>query len=222
MMAQHPSTEEWLSHSEDYGEPPAEGYSVASAGQNGVAAGDWETAPQRVGINWGAAFFGWVVMVGLAVLLTALSAAGWAAFTVSRGQPLSDAFENASGGPRWLGPVAAAAGCAMVLLAYFCGGYVASRMSRFDGVRQGLGVWVWSLVALVGASLASGATTRSDLLAGVDRLPRVPLAGLDPEIAALVGAVALLALSLLGALLGGRAGMRYHRRLEAASAEPYP
>ena len=30
-----------------------------------------------------------------------------------------------------------------LLIAYFSGGYVAGRMSRFDGARQGIGVWIY-------------------------------------------------------------------------------
>ena len=34
-------------------------------------------------------------------------------------------------------------------VAYFAGGYVAGRMSRFDGARQGLGTWLLGLVVTV-------------------------------------------------------------------------
>lgn len=32
----------------------------------------------------------------------------------------------------------------IVLVAYYCGGYVAGRMARFDGMKQGLAVWLWA------------------------------------------------------------------------------
>ena len=37
----------------------------------------------------------------------------------------------------------------IALIAYFAGGYVAGRMSRFDGGRQGLAVWIWSVAVVV-------------------------------------------------------------------------
>ena len=30
----------------------------------------------------------------------------------------------------------------VLMIAYYCGGYVAGRMARFDGLRQGVGVWM--------------------------------------------------------------------------------
>ena len=41
------------------------------------------------------------------------------------------------------------------MLAYYCGGYVAGRMSRFDGARQGIGVWVIALAVTVVLALAA-------------------------------------------------------------------
>ena len=32
----------------------------------------------------------------------------------------------------------------VLFVAYVCGGYVAGRMARFDGIKQGLAVWGWS------------------------------------------------------------------------------
>ena len=37
----------------------------------------------------------------------------------------------------------------MPFVAYYCGGYVAGRMARFDGVKQGVAVWVWALVIAI-------------------------------------------------------------------------
>ena len=44
---------------------------------------------------------------------------------------------------------------AILALSWYCGGYVAGRMARFDGARQGVGVWLWTLV--IGAALAVAA-----------------------------------------------------------------
>lgn len=37
----------------------------------------------------------------------------------------------------------------IVFVAYSCGGYVAGRMARFDGMEQGLGVWLWAILVAV-------------------------------------------------------------------------
>ena len=103
------------------------------------------------GINWGAAFFGWLVAVGVAVLLTGLLAAAGAAIGLT--ETTSDAADSAS--PETLSAAGAIALLAVLAIAYYCGGYVAGRMSRFDGARQGIGTWaVGLLITLAVAILA--------------------------------------------------------------------
>ena len=84
------------------------------------------------GINWGASFFGWLVAVGVAALLTAILAAAGAALDLTTTTTASDL-----GTAEELSLVGAIALLAVLLIAYFAGGYVAGRMSRFDGARQG-------------------------------------------------------------------------------------
>ena len=103
------------------------------------------------GINWGAAFFGWLVAVGVAVLLTGLLAAAGAAIGLT--ETTSDAADSAS--PETLSAAGAIALLVVLAVAYYCGGYVAGRMSRFDGARQGIGTWsVGLLITLAVAILA--------------------------------------------------------------------
>jgi hypothetical protein len=35
----------------------------------------------------------------------------------------------------------------ILFVAYYCGGYAAGRMGRFNGMKQGIAVWLWALVA---------------------------------------------------------------------------
>ena len=64
---------------------------------------------------------------------------------------------------------------AILLIAYYSGGYVAGRMSRFDGARQGLMVWVIGLlVTLLAAALGWIAGDQYNLLDRVD-VPRIPI-----------------------------------------------
>src|SRR3954447_22127482 len=94
------------------------------------------------GFNWGAAFFGWLVAIGMGVILTAIIAAAGAAIGLTNGASASDASNNAD----TIGIVGGALLIAIAFLAYYCGGYVAGRMSRFDGGRQGFGVWGFGLI----------------------------------------------------------------------------
>jgi hypothetical protein len=161
------------------------------------------------GINWGAAFFGWLVAVGLGALLVGLLAAAGAAVGLTA---LSDA--DATGDATEIGLGGAIALLVALGIAYFAGGYVAGRMSRFDGARQGLGTWLLGLavtivLAVVGAVLGS----EYNVLERLD-LPAVPVG--DSELAT-GGALALaiiVAATLIAAVAGGKAGERYHRRVD--------
>jgi hypothetical protein len=163
------------------------------------------------GINWGAAFFGWLVAVGLGALLVGLLAAGGAAVGLTA---LSDV--DAAGDATEIGLGGAIGLLIALAVAYFAGGYVAGRMSRFDGARQGLGTWLLGLVmtvllAIVGVVLGS----EYNVLERLD-LPAVPVG--DSELAT-GGALALaiiVAGSLTAAVAGGKAGERYHRRVDRA------
>ena len=171
------------------------------------------------GLKFGSTFFGWLTATAMIVLLTGLLAA------VVTALGLADRFGLTGGDPTALGTAALVGGITflvVILLAYFCGGYVAARMARFDGLRQGLGVWLWALVAAVVLAavgyLISGAT--ADLLGGLaDGAPAVPADALGSG--GLIAAVALALISLVGALLGGLAGLRYHRRVDRAAFEDY-
>ena len=102
------------------------------------------------GINWGAAFFGWLVAVGLGALLVGLLAAAGAAVGLTALSE-NDATANADD----IGIGGAIALLAALAIAYFCGGYVAGRMSRFDGARQGFGSWAIGLIVTIVLAVAA-------------------------------------------------------------------
>jgi hypothetical protein len=175
------------------------------------------------GINWGAAFFGWLSANGLAVLLLAIiSAAGLAiGLTDVSSSTLQRSAESAANGDLGnVDPIGLAGGIAVLVvlaLAYFAGGYVAGRMSRFDGVRQGFAVWLIGLFVVVGlAALAAAFGAKYNVLARLN-LPRIPI---DEGTATTGGVIALVAVLLIAAVaagLGGRFGERYHRRIDRAT-----
>jgi hypothetical protein len=162
------------------------------------------------GFNIGAAFFGWLVAIGLGALLTALLSAAGTAIGLTEGVDAGDAEEiGIGGGILFL--------CA-VLIAYFAGGYVAGRMSRFDGGRQGLGVWLFALLAtvIIGA-VAAIAGSEYNLLEQLD-LPRIPVDEGDLTTGGIIALAAILLGTLLAAIFGGKVGERYHRRIDRFGA----
>jgi hypothetical protein len=167
------------------------------------------------GIKFGAAFFGWLTAVGVAVLLTALLAATGAALGLGTlGEAVDEAAaENAE----TIGIVGAIALLVILFVAYFAGGYVAGRMARFNGMKQGLAVWLWAIViAIVGAVIAAIAGAQYDVLANLNTFPRIPVTEGELTIAGIVTLVLVILASLGGAILGGKAGTRYHRKVDAA------
>jgi hypothetical protein len=162
------------------------------------------------GFNWGAAFFGWLVAIGMGVILTAIVAAAGAAIGLTNG----GAASNDAG---TIGIVGGALLIAVAFVAYYCGGYVAGRMSRFDGGRQGFGVWaiglvVTLLVAAAGAIFGDQYNVFENL-----NLPRVPLNPSDITTGGIIALAGILVATLIGSVLGGKLGQRYHRRVDRAA-----
>ena len=163
------------------------------------------------GIKWGSAFFGFLAATGVGVLLTALVSAAGAAVGVATDASTSAAEDSAS----TIGIVSGIVLLVILLVAYSCGGYVAGRMARFNGIKQGLAVWLWALViALVIAILAAVFGTKYDILSQLNSFPRIPVSEGDLTTGGLVAAVLLVVVTLVGALLGGLAGMRFHRKVD--------
>jgi hypothetical protein len=165
------------------------------------------------GIKWGAAFFGWLSANGLAVILLALLSAGGLALGLAQNVDTADeAADQASE----IGIGGGIAVLVVLFLAYLAGGYVAGRMARFDGARQGLAVWLVGLIvvlvlAAAGALLGSKYNVLQDL-----NLPRIPVDEGTATTAGIITLVAILLVTLLGAVLGGKIGERYHRKVDRA------
>ena len=172
------------------------------------------------GVKVGSAFFGWVAATGMAVVLVAvLGALGLlvgAATSTDAGQAADGAARRAAADPSTAGLVSLVALLVVVLVAYFCGGYVAGRMARFDGLKQGVAVWLWAVViAAVVAVVGLLAGDSSTLLSQVT-LPTVDVSGSDLTTGGVLTVVAVAVVTLVGAVLGGLAGMRFHRRVDRA------
>ena len=161
------------------------------------------------GVNWGSAFFGWLVAVGMAAILLGLLSAAGAAFGLSDVSD-SEAKQNAE----TIGIIGAILLLLVLGIAYFCGGYVSGRMSRFDGGRQGVAVWVLGLVVTIVLAVAGALFGAEYNVLERLNLPRIPIEeGSLTAGAAITLAVVVIA-TLLLAMMGGKAGERYHKKVD--------
>ena len=157
------------------------------------------------GFSLGSAFFGWLVAIGIAVLLTAVLSAAGAATGLTE---VSDSEAET------MSIVGGALVLLVLAIAYYAGGYVAGRMSRFDGARQGVGVWVFGLavtilLAVVGAIAGSEYNVLNQL-----NLPRIPIDEGSLTTGGIIALVAALVITLLAAIAGGKVGERFHRKVD--------
>ncbi|MBF4572482.1 hypothetical protein ITJ64_08130 [Herbiconiux sp. VKM Ac-1786] len=167
------------------------------------------------GFKFGSAFFGWLTATGTAVILTALVAATGVA--IGLGIRDDGSVQVSDEQATTVGIVGAIALVVIILIAYFCGGYVAGRMARFDGLKQGLAVWIWAIViAVVVAIVAAIGGSQVDVLGNLNSFPRIPVNEGALTTTGIITAVVAAVTSLVGALLGGVAGMRFHRKVDRA------
>ena len=106
----------------------------------------------------------------------------------------------------------------IIFVAYLAGGYVAGRMARFNGVKQGVGVWLWAIIiAVVVAVLSLIAGAQFNILGSLTGFPRLPVNEGQMTTGGIIVAILVVAVALVGAILGGLAGMRFHRRVDSAT-----
>ena len=179
----------------------------------GAARGPVEARERFGGTNVGAAFFGWLVAIAMTLLLSGIVGAVAAAIGASGQVSQTDAEREAG----TVGLVAAAVLTVVMLVAYYTGGYVAGRMSRFDGGRQGLAVWLIGLLftaVAVGVGLLFGA--EYDVLDRID-LPNVPIPTEQLGMGGIVTAGVIVVGTALAAMAGGKVGHRYHDKVDRAA-----
>jgi hypothetical protein len=155
---------------------------------------------------------GVLVAYGAFAVLAALAGAAAAALGLT-----SDLSAN-----NWaeLGVGSAIVAAVVLLLAYLFGGYVAGRMARRAGLLHGLGVFILALVivALI-AAIAATQTDTSAIRANLRSLG-IPTTGAEwGEVGTLAG-IGSLAAMLVGAVLGGMLGERWHTKLTRRAASP--
>ena len=165
------------------------------------------------GVDWLASFLGFVFAAVLGAIFSVVTGLLLAplGFSLNLGGEI--------GAPVITGLVLVAV---LVFLTYFCGGYVAGRLARFDGGRNGMMLLLWTLVTALLAALVGGIFSnflpggisesvqnliQNDVLSTIGNLSQLGLVGIVIFIGALL-------VALLGGFLGGRLGSRYHTEID--------
>ncbi|MBE4718407.1 YIP1 family protein [Pseudarthrobacter sp. AB1] len=172
------------------------------------------------GIKVGSAFFGWLAATGMAVLLTAFVAAAGTAVGLANNTDVNDAVNQVTTNGA-VGLAGIIVLLVILFVSYYSGGYVAGRMARFNGARQGFMVWIWALIAaVVIALLGIIAGQQFNVLANLNSFPRIPINEGELTLTSIIAAVVVALVALVGAVLGGLAGMHFHRKVDRAGFTP--
>ncbi len=161
------------------------------------------------GFSWGSDFFGWLTAVGLTGILAGILSATGAALA------LNEVGNNVSGSEAETIGLAGGIGLLIVLaIAYFCGGYVAGRMARFDGARQGVGVWLWGIIiAVVLGIVAAIGGSEYNVLSNLN-LPSLPVDKGTFTTGGIIALAAFLIATLGAAIVGGKVGEGFHKKVD--------
>ena len=161
------------------------------------------------GFSWGSAFFGWLVAVGVSVLLIAILSAAGAAVGLTE-----TSADEATSSAETVGIVGGIVLLVVLMLAYYAGGYVAGRMARFNGPKQGIATWLIGLIVTVVLAVAGVVLgAEYNVLSGLN-LPRIPVDEGSLTTGGLIALAAVLVGTLLAAVAGGKAGTHYHRKVD--------
>jgi MFS family permease len=168
------------------------------------------------GLSWGSAFFGWLVAVGVSVLLIAILSAAGAAVGLTE-----TSADEATSSAETVGIVGGIVLLAILMLAYYAGGYVAGRMARFNGPRQGVATWVIGLIVTVVLAVAGVLLGAEYNVLNSLNLPRIPVDEGSLTTGGLIALAAVLVGTLLAAVAGGKAGTHYHRKVDRVGLQDH-
>ncbi len=188
---------------------------TADVGSSAAETNEQRRREEFGGFNIGADFFGWLVAVAMKVLLAGIVGAVGAAVGSTLDVNRSEAERQAG----TFGLATAITLLVVLMLAYYAGGYVAGRMSRFDGGRQGVGVWlIGLLVTLLVIGLGAIFGNEYNIFDRVN-LPSMPIPSDTATWGGIITLAAILIGTLLAAFLGGKVGQRYHSKVDRVTAQ---
>ncbi len=164
-------------------------------------------------ISFGSVVAGVLVAYGAFAILAAIAGGILSAFGLD-----VDAFTDSD-----LREASIASGVAIGLilfLAYLYGGYVAGRMARRAGAVNGLLVFVLGILIAGGVGAAIGSQTGVDGLTDNLRSIGVPTSGDQFRAIGTVAGLSALAAMLVGSIVGGMFGERWHGKLLTRALDP--
>jgi hypothetical protein len=163
-------------------------------------------------ISLGSVLAGTLVAYGAFAVLLAVAAAVIKAVGIN-----TDVSTN-----QWhqMGAGAAAAVAVVLFVAYLYGGYVTGRMARRSGMMNGLLVFFLSIVIAVGVAAFARWLNADDVVLRNLRNIGVPTSRSEWSYIGTIAGIASLAAMLLGCVVGGTLGERWHGKLLTRAWDP--
>ena len=165
------------------------------------------------GFYWGADFLGFAVATFFTIVFLGIVGAIIGAVGYQLGAPVPSVHTSSLNGvattTQQLGLGGLIGALIAVFLAYFLGGYAAGRMTRFDGVRNGVGVVIWTIIVAIILGIL-GAIFGSKF--NVGSVLHLNISASTLTTAGVISLIVTLVVMFLGAMLGGAVGGRFHRR----------
>lgn len=167
------------------------------------------------GFDWVATFLGFVVATFFTTVFLAIVGAIVGSVGFQLGARVT---RDGVGGPTVaLGAGAVIGSVVAVFLAYVIGGYTAGRLARFEGVLNGLGVVMWTVIvaiilAIIGAILGNRFNLGAQLHLNINVR--------DVSVAGVISLLVTLAVMVLGGMLGGLLGGHYQAKVSREMGEP--
>lgn len=163
------------------------------------------------GFDWVATFLGFAVAIFFALIFLGIVGAivGTVGFQLHAHVPkIGSALTNTT---QKLGAGALIGSLIAAFLAYLIGGYTAGRLARFEGMKNGIGVVLWTIVigiilGILGAILGNKFGVPSQLHLSIDT-GTLTTAGI-------ISLIVTLVVILVAAIIGGWLGERYHRTID--------
>lgn len=163
------------------------------------------------GFYWGSDFIGFAVATFFTIVFLGIIAAIAGGVGYQVGAPLPKIGQSVSSTTQTIGIGAAIASLIGLFIAYIIGGYTAGRMARFDGVKNGIGVVIWTVI--VGAILGVAGGILGNKFNVASQL-HLTINSSTFTTAGIVALAVSLIVMLLGAMVGGLMGERYHRTID--------
>lgn len=163
------------------------------------------------GFDWVATFLGFAVAIFFSILFLGIVGAIVGTVGFQLHAPVPKVGSSIAGTTQKLGAGALVGSLVAAFLAYLLGGYAAGRLARFEGVKNGIGVVLWTVVVgiilgVLGAILGNKFDVARQLHLHID-IGTLTATGL-------ISLAITLAVILVAAALGGTLGEGYHRGID--------